>query len=58
MSEAMDVHQLSSGWEFKQTDTEEWMKAARVPTNVHLDLIANDKYVHLLTSSSGSEKLG
>ena len=41
----MQVHELERGWEFKQTNTDEWMPVARVPTNVHLDLIDNQKYV-------------
>lgn len=40
----MIVHELSDGWEFKQTDLDEWMPVGRVPTNVHLDLIADNKY--------------
>jgi len=43
MAQAMAVHELSKGWEVKQTDTEEWLPVARVPTNVHLDLIDNNK---------------
>ncbi|KAK5684899.1 hypothetical protein LTS10_002974 [Elasticomyces elasticus] len=39
----MAVQELSSGWQVKQTDTEDWLPVARVPTNVHLDLIANKK---------------
>lgn len=34
---------LVEGWEFKQSDTDDWMPVKRVPTNVHLDLMANDK---------------
>lgn len=36
---------LESGWQFKQTDTDEWLPVARVPTNVHLDLINNKRSV-------------
>ncbi|WPH03515.1 glycoside hydrolase family 2 protein [Acrodontium crateriforme] len=36
-----EVHDLRTGWQFKQTDTEDWMPVARVPTNVHLDLLDN-----------------
>lgn len=43
MVDAMTVHDLVNEWEFKQTDTEEWMPVERVPTNVHLDLMANKK---------------
>ncbi|RMZ01886.1 hypothetical protein D0860_07444 [Hortaea werneckii] len=37
----MDVVKLETGWSFKQTDTQEWHPVARVPTNVHLDLLDN-----------------
>ena len=43
MAEEMTVHDLTEDWEFKQTDLEEWMPVKTVPTNVHLDLMANDK---------------
>ncbi|KAK5107531.1 hypothetical protein LTR62_001061 [Meristemomyces frigidus] len=39
----MEVQELDTGWQFKQADTEEWLPVARVPTNVHLDLIDNKK---------------
>jgi len=39
----MSSQTLTEGWEFKQTDGEEWLPVARVPTNVHLDLIDNKK---------------
>ncbi|KAK3661383.1 hypothetical protein LTR22_007590 [Elasticomyces elasticus] len=39
----MAIQELSSGWQVKQTDTDDWLPVARVPTNVHLDLIANKK---------------
>lgn len=43
------VHQLTAGWSFKQTDASDdaWLPVASVPTNVHLDLIANEKYGYL-----------
>lgn len=41
-SKAMLVHELKFQWEFKQTDLDSWMPVKTVPTNVHLDLIAND----------------
>lgn len=44
MARPFESQQLSSGWSFKQTDTEEWLSVARVPTNVHLDLLDHDKY--------------
>lgn len=43
MASARTVHVLEKGWQFKQTDTEDWLPVARVPTNVHLDLIDNGK---------------
>lgn len=39
------THRLSKGWQFKQTDTEKWFPVAQVPTNVHLDLMNNQKYI-------------
>ncbi|KAG9665180.1 putative beta-mannosidase, partial [Aureobasidium melanogenum] len=42
MSEAVLVQELKDSWEFKQTDLDNWMPVKTVPTNVHLDLIAND----------------
>jgi beta-mannosidase len=38
----MLVQELRNSWEFKQTDLDNWMPVKTVPTNVHLDLIAND----------------
>ncbi|KAH0134433.1 putative beta-mannosidase, partial [Aureobasidium melanogenum] len=38
----MLVQELKNSWEFKQTDLDNWMPVKTVPTNVHLDLIAND----------------
>jgi beta-mannosidase len=42
---AFSTIQLSSGWEFKQTDEKDdaWLPVAKVPTNVHLDLMDNGK---------------
>ena len=58
----MAVQTFSKGWQFKQTDTEEWWPVARVPTNVHLDLMDNKKFVprvwaldNLLTRCSESK---
>lgn len=45
MAAPMDSHELSTGWEFKQAGTDEWMPVRRVPTNVHLDLMDNKKYI-------------
>lgn len=41
-SEAVLVQELKGSWEFKQTNLDNWMSVKTVPTNVHLDLIAND----------------
>jgi beta-mannosidase len=36
---------LSTGWEFKQTDEEQpWLPVAKLPTVVHLDLMAHKMY--------------
>lgn len=43
MASTMAVKELSSGWQFKQRGTEEWMPVKTVPTNVHLDLMDNGK---------------
>lgn len=43
--EKTTVHNLASGWQFKQTDTEEWMPVRHVPTEVHIDLMDNKKCV-------------
>ncbi|KAJ6147195.1 hypothetical protein N7497_009177 [Penicillium chrysogenum] len=37
------VHSLSSGWSFKDRDTDEWLPVASVPSVVQQDLIANKK---------------
>lgn len=44
MAQPFESNKLTSGWSFKQTDTDEWLSVARVPTNVHLDLLDHDKY--------------
>ena len=44
----MAVQELSTGWEVKQTDTERWLPVARVPTNVHIDLMDNKEYVCIM----------
>lgn len=54
MAKAMTTHNLTSGWTFKQADDTSdtaWLPVQRVPTNVHLDLIDNGRYVR--TSSRG-----
>jgi len=48
MPQALASHHLTEGWTFKQADDSgqgAWLPVARVPTNVHLDLIDNSKYV-------------
>ena len=52
MTTAFKRIELSDNWQFRQADDDEqdstgsaWMPVARVPTNVHLDLLANGKYV-------------
>lgn len=48
MAQALVVHQLNSGWLFKKTDDvsdDAWLPVARVPTNVHLDLMDNNVYI-------------
>jgi beta-mannosidase len=47
-AQALCVKQLTDGWTFRQADdTAEnaWMSVRKVPTNVHLDLMDNGKYV-------------
>ena len=44
MAQAFEHKLLTSGWSFKQTDTEEWLSVPHVPTNVHLDLLHHEKY--------------
>ncbi|OQO05896.1 hypothetical protein B0A48_09992 [Cryoendolithus antarcticus] len=40
MATATSSQELTAGWSFRQTDTEdEWLRVTRVPTNVHLDLL-------------------
>ncbi|EME48244.1 glycoside hydrolase family 2 protein [Dothistroma septosporum NZE10] len=43
MAQALQVVDITDGWTFKQTNTEEWMPVAQFPTNVHLDLMHNKK---------------
>ncbi|KAI4656996.1 uncharacterized protein J4E79_007611 [Alternaria viburni] len=45
-AQALSVHVLSEGWTFKQGDDsaqDAWMPVKKVPTNVHLDLMDNEK---------------
>lgn len=44
MAQAFEHTSLTSGWSFKQTDTEEWLSVPHVPTNIHLDLLHHEKY--------------
>ena len=44
MAQVFGHKSLTSGWSFKQTDTEEWLDVPHVPTNVHLDLLHHEKY--------------
>ena len=47
-SKNLATYPLTDGWTFKQADDEvqgNWMPVKKVPTNVHLDLIDNGKYV-------------
>jgi len=39
--------QISSGWTFKQQDwpSEEWLPVSQVPSQIHMDLLANKKYI-------------
>lgn len=42
--------ELSTGWEFKLADDNSpgsWLPVAKVPTVVHLDLMANNKYARV-----------
>lgn len=41
--------QLTSGWTFRQHQgpSAEWLSVAKVPTQVHIDLLANKKYAHM-----------
>ena len=55
MAEIFKRIDLCRNWQFRQADDDEdeekgsaWMPVDRVPTNVHLDLLANGKYVVLL----------
>ncbi|KAF2657623.1 glycoside hydrolase family 2 protein [Lophiostoma macrostomum CBS 122681] len=46
MARALAVHHLTDGWFFKQADDDAqdaWLPVAKVPTNVHLDLIDHGK---------------
>lgn len=41
------AEELGKGWQFKPTEDpsdEAWLPVAKVPTVVHLDLMANNKY--------------
>lgn len=49
---AMQIRELTNGWSFKQTDTDEWLPVKGVPTNVHLDLLDNEKYIYPCDSNN------
>lgn len=38
--------ELSHGWTFKQHDdpSGEWLSVSKVPSQIHMDLLAHDKY--------------
>lgn len=40
-------YDLSTGWTFKETGetSEGWLPVAKVPSQVHIDLLANNMYV-------------
>ncbi|KAI0830456.1 glycoside hydrolase family 2 protein [Hypoxylon sp. FL0890] len=42
---ALTRHTLEHGWTFKQSDSsaDDWLPVGKVPTQVHIDLIANNK---------------
>lgn len=35
--------ELHAGWEFKEQHDDKWLPVAQVPTQVHMDLLANEK---------------
>lgn len=44
------TQELQTGWEFKRTNDpspDAWLPVASVPSVVHVDLMANNKYVSL-----------
>lgn len=46
MADPVHVQELVKGWSFKQTDNEAsdaWLSVEKVPTVVHLDLLAHEK---------------
>ena len=46
MTDPVVTHELKTGWSFKKTDDNDpdaWMAVEKVPTVVHLDLMANKK---------------
>ena len=41
--------ELNSGWSFRQTDSNEkddWLPVKKIPSEVHLDLIDNKRYMN------------
>jgi beta-mannosidase len=46
MVQPTSVHELAKGWFFKQTDdnaSDAWLSVEKVPSQVHLDLMAHGK---------------
>jgi hypothetical protein len=37
--------ELREGWSMKEVDGEEWLPVRKVPSQVHVDLLANKMYV-------------
>ncbi|KAK6433546.1 hypothetical protein LTR95_010270, partial [Oleoguttula sp. CCFEE 5521] len=53
MAAAALSQELTTGWTFRQTDgDDEWLSVARVPTNVHLDLLDHKQQVSTTASSA------
>jgi len=46
------IHELDHRWSFKQADGDdhEWLPVAKVPTNLHLDLLTHRKYVNVVSA--------
>lgn len=37
---------LRSGWSMKEVESEEWLPVKKVPSQVHVDLLANNMYAY------------
>jgi beta-mannosidase len=50
MEQLRSKQELKTGWQLKQQDDpkEEWLPVKKIPSQVHVDLLANEKYVPLL----------